>query len=156
MVGTGGSRRPHTWACTRLVARSAIVVSSAIVVRSAIVVSSVVVALALTLTGCEGAQQVVVPDGYRPVGDGRLVGLQARMGTLDQVARAEVVDQSPEAVVVRLTLQLGDQPSRLRLTRETILVLAAPLAGRPVRDVGGATLPLVSAVPSPSAPPPPA
>jgi len=110
-----------------------------------------VAVLALLLGGCEGAQQVVVPSGYRPIGDGRLVGLQSRMGTLDQVARAEVVQESTAAVVVRLTLQLGDQPSRLQLTRETIIVLATPLGGRTVRDVGGATLPLVSALPSPSA-----
>jgi hypothetical protein len=111
----------------------------------------VTVMLVLSVTACEGAQRVVVPSGYRPIGDGRLVGLQARMGTLDQVARAEVVQDSASGVVVRLTLQQGDQPSRLQLTRESIVVLAAPLAGRPVLDAGGATLPLVSALPSPSA-----
>ena len=105
----------------------------------------------MAVTACEGPQQVVVPTGYRPIGDGRLLGLQAEMGTLDQVARAEVVEQSSSAVVVRVVLQLGDQPSRLQLARESLVVLTAPLAGRTVRDAAGTTLPLVSALPSPSA-----
>ncbi len=108
-------------------------------------------AVAMSVAACEGPQQVVVPTGYRPIGDGRLLGLQARMGTLDQVARTEVVEQSSSGVVVRVTLQLGDQASRLQLTRESVVILAAPLAGRPVRDVAGTTLPLVSALPSASA-----
>jgi hypothetical protein len=113
--------------------------------------TALTLAALMEVAACEGPQQVVVPTGYRPIGDGRLLGLQARMGTLDQVARAEVVEQSSSAVVVRVTLQLGDQPSRVQLTRESLVVLTAPLAGRTVSDAAGPTLPLVSALPSPSA-----
>ena len=108
-------------------------------------VRAVVVVLAvLALAACDGPIEPVVPLGYTPVGDGRLVVLQVPMGTLDGVRQAEVVAQDPAVVTIRVLVQRGSQPSRLQLVREATVVLAAPLAGRRVRDAAGATLPPVA------------
>ena len=121
-------------------------------IRSMAALLAVAVLAIAACSAGEGPREVVVPHGFRPIGDGRLIGLQADMGDGDHIDLAEVVDESATTVTVRMTVQRGRPTSSAATRREAAVALAAPVGSRIVSDAGGARL--TEAAPLPPEPTP--
>jgi hypothetical protein len=122
-----------------------------VVVRPTRIVCVALLCGVMALPGCAADKRTAELFGYRPGPDSNQITVVYGQGPADEPGDAEILEQDPSQVKVRVRYVFSDElQNSILLRKETVVTLTIPLGGRKVLNESGDEIPQLNQATKPN------